>query len=196
MLKTSFALISLVIGLFSIIPYLRDIFMNKTHPHMYSWLIWSILQTMGVVIMIIGGAHYGALGLGAGALVIIFVFILSIPYGTKDITTFDTLCLIGALLTIPVWLVTKDAVVSIILISVIDAIGFLPTYRKSYVDPYSETLIMWVLNIIMYTASIGALEVYSVGTTLYLGTLIATNSVCVAIIVVRRRTIRRSHLRR
>jgi hypothetical protein len=64
--KEFFGVIAVIIGLASFFPYLRDIFLRKTTPHMYSWLVWSILQTIGVIAMIVGHAGYGAFGLAVG----------------------------------------------------------------------------------------------------------------------------------
>ncbi len=184
--KEIFGIVAAIIGLVSFFPYLRDIFLRKTTPHIYSWLVWSILQTIGVVAMIMGHAGFGSLGLLAGGLVSISVSLLSFRYGTKNITKFDTVCLVGALLTVLIYFLQKDALTAVILITVIDFIGFLPTYRKGYFEPRSETVTLYLLSAISNVCALFAIENYSLVTTLYIGSLVVTNLIIVSILSFRR----------
>ena len=185
--KELFGILAVVAGLTSFLPYLRDIFRKKTTPHIYSWLVWSILQITGVIAMISGDAGYGSLGLAMGALVSIVVFILAFKYGTRNITKFDTVCLIGALVAILVWIFQKDAFYSVILITVIDFVGFLPTYRKGYFEPNSETAMLYFMSAVSNIFAILSIANYSVVTTLYVASLVATNGFIVTLLLVRRR---------
>ena len=60
---------------------------------MYSWLIWTILQIVGVAAQLKDGAGYGAWALGVGAFFCFAIFLLSFKYGTKNISKFDLFCL-------------------------------------------------------------------------------------------------------
>ena len=184
--KEIFGIVSVIIGLISFAPYLRDIFLKKTTPHIYSWLVWSILQTIGVIAMIVGHAGAGSFGLAAGGLVSISVFLLSFKYGTKNITWFDTVCLIGALVTTVIYLLQKDPLVAAILITIIDFIAFWPTYRKGYTEPHSETISTYLLSAISLSFALLAIINYSWVTTLYVGSLVVTNSGIVGILLIRR----------
>ena len=184
--KILFAGISFILAILCFIPYLKDIFRRKTKPHIYSWLVWSILQFVGVLAIIIGGGSWGALSLGAGLFFCIFIFFVSIRYGTKNITRFDTLCLVASLIAIIIWVLQKDATISICLITLIDFVGFLPTIRKSYADPASETASLFFLSSIANIFSILALTNYTISTTLYVASLIVTNMACATIIFARR----------
>jgi len=179
----------MILAVISFLPYLKDIFAQKTKPHIYSWLIWSILQTTGVLAMIVGHAGWGALGLGIGSLFCIFIFFLSFKYGTKNITTFDTFCLLGAICAILVWVFLKDPLYSVILVTAIDFVGFIPTYRKGYFDPQSETVSLYVLSAVSNLLNLLAIGSYTVTTTLYVASLVITNVVCVSILLIRRRIV-------
>ena len=189
-LKFIFGIISVAIGLASFFPYIRDIFLKKTTPHIYSWLVWSVLQTIGVVTMIAGHAGYGALGLVMGGIVSVSVFLLSFKYGTKNITIFDTICLVGALIAVAVYFFQKDPLLAVVLITVIDFIGFLPTYRKGYMEPQSETITLYLLSAISNAFALVAITDYSVVTVLYVGSLVITNGIIVVILLGRRISIK------
>src|ERR1700691_2022840 len=102
--------IATIIGVASFYPYLRDVFKKKTQPHTYTWLIWTILQVVGVTAMYSTGAAISALPLAIGAIFCAYIFILSLRFGTKNITLFDTACLVGALISVAVYFFLHDAV--------------------------------------------------------------------------------------
>ncbi len=184
-----FAAASSIIGIACFVPYLRDIFKHKTKPHSYTWLIWTILQVTGVAAMLAAGAGIGITSLAIGATLCGFIFLLSLKYGTRDITLFDTLCLIAALGVLAIYFFLRDPLFSIIAVTAIDFIGFMPTFRKAYVDPHSETASNYALSALSSLLALGALQVISVTTALYLVSLVITNGACAAIIIMRRKKI-------
>src|SRR5579872_3686300 len=114
-LKTIFAIIATVIGVASFAPYIIDTFNRKTQPHLYTWLIWTILQVTGVIAMYNSGAGIGILALSIGAFFCGAICVLAIKYGTKNITKFDTACLIGALASIVAYVFLHQPLFSVIL---------------------------------------------------------------------------------
>jgi len=136
--------------------------------------------------MFSSGAGWGITPLVLGAVLCVSIFILSFKYGTKNVTGFDLACLISALVIFCFYLLTHQALLSIILVSVIDVIGFLPTFRKAYAEPYSETTSSYVLSAIADGFALGALASFGLTTTLYLFTLIVVDGFCSVLIIVRR----------
>ena len=184
--KVIFAVSSSLVGIACFVPFIRDIFRGSTQPHSYTWFIWTILQTTGVIAMLSAGAGIGAASLAIGAGLCAFIFLLSLKYGTHNIKTFDTICLIGALIAIAVYFLLHDALLSVIIVSLTDFIGFLPTFRKSYEEPHTETAVTYVLSSISSVLALGALVQFTLTTSLYLISLIITNGLCALIILMRR----------
>jgi hypothetical protein len=133
------------------------------------------------------GAGIGVLALTVGAFVCGYVFILSLKYGTKNITTFDTLCLIGALTSTVVYAFLHDPVLSVILLTITDFIGFLPTLRKAYREPYSETLSLYVLGVVWSSFNMAAILTYSITTSLYPACILVANAICACVLWIRRK---------
>lgn len=182
-----FSVIATILAITCFAPYLIDIFKKKTTPHAYSWLIWSILQITGVVAIIAGdGGYYGVLGIAVGAFFCLTIFFLSFKYGTRNITKTDTVSFIGALLAIIIWIFTKDPLYSVILISLIDFVGFIPTIRKGWDEPQTETISTYLMASLSDIFAILALSFFSLTTTLYLGTLVFSNALFVVILLYRR----------
>ncbi len=186
-IKIIFAILSSLTAIVCFIPYIRDIFKGKTKPHSYSWLIWTILQTIGVIIMLNSGAGIGASSLFIGVILCSFVFLLSLKHGTHNIKTFDVICLIGALVSVIIYIFLQNAVFSIIIISITDFIGFLPTIRKSYEEPETETVSTYFLSSISSFFALLAISFFSFTTSIYLLSLIITNGGCAILILARRK---------
>ena len=45
--KVILGVISIILALISFVPYLLDLIRNKTKPHIFSWLIWTLLMAIG-----------------------------------------------------------------------------------------------------------------------------------------------------
>ena len=181
-----FGSLSSVIAFVSFWPYLKDIIARKTTPHMYSWLVWTILQMMAVIAILRENAFWSALGVAVAGLVSLSVFLLSFKYGTKNVTLFDSICLGGAFAAIAVWIFANDVLLSIVLITLIDFIGFLPTYRKGYEEPHSETLFLYVCSAFSNIFALLSITQYSIESSLYVTSLIVSNVMFVGIVLMRR----------
>lgn len=186
-MKTLLAGVATLIAIYSYIPYFRDIMKGKTKPHAFSWLVWFLLTAIAFVAQLSDGGGVGSYVNAFTAFVAFFIFVTAIFRGEKDITRSDWACLIGAFVAIGLWILTSQPLLSVILISVIDAIGFLPTFRKSYYKPHQETMQTFVLSSLKYGVAIFALENYSLITILYPASLILMNSLFVAMLVSRRK---------
>lgn len=185
------AVITSVLSVVCFLPYLKDIFKSKSKPHIYSWLVWSILQGEGTVAIILGHGGYGALGIGIGTFFCVLIFVLSFTYGTKNITRFDGICLAAALVSIVIWSLTKNPLLAVILISTIDFLAFLPTYRKGYEEPYTETVSTYLFSSVSSIFAVIALSNYSIVTVLYIASLAASNGLFVLILLYKRSLLER-----
>lgn len=185
-LKIVFSIIATVIGVVAFLSYFRDIFLLKTKPHVYTWLIWSITQGTGVLGILYGGGSWGALNLAVGTIFVVFIFLFSLKYGTKNITMSDTVILIAALCAILVWWQLHQPLISVIMVSVIDVIGYVPSFRKTYREPWSETMMSWILFAASNIFAILALREYNLLTLTYLIAITLANVSLFAICFFRR----------
>ncbi len=71
---------------------------------------------------------------------------------------------------------------SVILVTMIDFVGFLPTLRKSLLKPFEETLSIYVLTSLKFFLALLALQDYSVITALYPAYMIVVNLLFVAVV--------------
>ncbi len=184
------AFVAVIIGIYAFYPYLRDIFRGKTRPHIFTWGVWGLLMAIGFFAQLSENAGPGAWVTGVFAVLNFIIVILALKYGEKNITRSDWVMLSVALLAIPLWMLTDNPLWSVILISVIDVVAFVPTFRKSWFKPHEETLETFALVSLSFFMSFWALEILNLITTLYPATLLGINIIFIALSLIRRRQLR------
>lgn len=167
-LKIIFSIIATVIGTGGLFWYFRDIFLLKTKPHPYTWLIWTITQGTAAAGVWYGGGAWGAFNLTIWAVCAFVIFLLSLKWGTKNITKSDLILLIIAFAAILIWWQLNQPVLSILMVSAIDLIGYIPSFRKSFHEPWSESLISWFIFFISDVFAVLAIREYNILTTAYI----------------------------
>jgi len=176
-----------IIGVIGFLPYFRNLFAGRTKPHTFSWLIWGILSAITFAAQIASGAGPGAWIIGVAATLSLAVFVIAIFRGEKEITRLDKISLVSAALGIALWIVTTNPLWSVIIVTIVDAVGYVPTFRKTYKQPYGETLILYFLSSVSFVISLFALEVVDLTTAPYPTSLIATNMIFISMVLMRRR---------
>jgi hypothetical protein len=171
------------------IPYYRDILRGKTQPHVYSWSLWGLLTILIVALQIKGGAGSATFVTASAGLLCIGVIVLGLKNGKRDITTSDTIVAVLGLIAIGFWLVVDQPVISILLVVIADLLAFIPTVRKSWYKPYSETLSLYVTNAFRFTLALMAVRQYTILSALWLAVWVIGNGLFSVMILVRRRQI-------
>lgn len=184
-IKIILGAIAALLAIFSSYLYIRDIFRGNTKPHTYTWLIWSIVTTITFFGQWVSGGGPGSWATGVSAIVTILTLILSLRggYGTKDITNFDKVCLVLALVAILPWLLAKSVLWSVILATLIDLIAFFPTMRKTWHAPHSESLGSMYVDAIKHSFSMFSMGSYSLINLIYPASVLLTKFVIVGEIV-------------
>lgn len=187
-IKLYLGAIATTVAILGYIPYVMEILRGRTKPHAFSWLVWGFLTGIAFVGQISEGAGAGAWATGVTTFVCGFIFIAALTKGEKNITRGDWLSLFGAAISLLFWFVTEGPLLSIVLVTIIDAFGFLPTFRKSFHRPHEETLITYVLSALKWMLVIFALENYTVVTWLYPVSLVMLNAAFVLMLTIRRKS--------
>ena len=74
------------------------------------------------------------------------------------------------------WALTKDPTVSVVIAVSIDAVAFIPTLRKTWQQPKTETPLLYGMNTARHALALFSLGAYNVATTLHSIVMIVTNS--------------------
>lgn len=188
-MKEIIGLVAVALTFAGYIPYIKDTVKGKTTPHVYTWFIWGLVTAIAFGLQLSDSAGPGAFTTLAAAIVCFIIFGFGIRQGKKNVTTSDTIFFVLSLLALALWLFAKQPVLSVILVSIIDMLGFIPTIRKSYNKPHEETLISYTTNTFRFSLAILALERYTLITVLYPATWIIANGLFSIFLIARRKQI-------
>jgi hypothetical protein len=185
-MKETIAVVAAILAIFGNIPYLRDILNKKVRPHPYTWLVWSIVSCIIFFGQLAKGAGIGALPTASAEIFTIIIFVFSLRYGFKDIKPVDTVFLIIALLGIVPWILFKDPTISVIIAVGIDLVAFMPTIRKTWVNPKTENSILYISNVLRHILMLLSLKSYNIATMLHSIVMITVNFIMTSIILGRK----------
>lgn len=177
------------LGASAYVPYVGNIVHGRTRPHIFTWLIWSLLSGIAFAAQLAEKAGPGLWVTGLNVFGSVMILLMALGRGDRNITRSDWLIFLVALTAIPLWRLTQNPLWSVVLVCVIDVLAFIPTFRKSWSSPHQETLKTYALGAATLSLSIVALETYNWTTVLYPATLAVSNIVFVLMALARRRTI-------
>lgn len=187
--KELLSLIAIALTFFAFIPYIRSIHQGKTKPHVFSWFIWGTTTFVIFLAQLAGKGGAGAWPIGISG--IITLYITWLAYQKKsdlNITRTDWIFLIGAIFALPLWYLTADPVWTVIILTTIDILGFGPTYRKAYHQPFSENLYFYFVILARNIIVTFALEHYSVTTAFFPVAVSLATFLLITMIILRRKT--------
>ena len=141
-----------------------------------------------------GGAGAGVWVTGITSILCLSVAAMALSHGEKHITKSDWLFFAMALGGIVVWKLTNNPLSAVIIVSITDALAFLPTFRKAYYKPYEETVILFVLSVVKISLGILATKSLNLTTVFYPAELIVTNGLFVIMVLVRRKQLSQNKL--
>lgn len=178
---------STIIGLLAFIPYMYALYKGTAKPHCFTWFLWGLMMGIAFFAQIKGGAGPGAWVTAASAFAYTSIGIFGLFRGEKNITRTDWITLFFALAAIPLWYITKNPLYSVLLISAIDVMAFIPTYRKSWTKPYEEPISTFALTALALFLSIVAMDEINMITAFYPATLGLTDVIFVILLITRRK---------
>lgn len=188
-------LISVVLACVSLAPYLWMTIKGTNKPHLFTWIIWTLLSGIAFTIQVLEGAGAGAWSGGASTFLSVLILLAAIRHGEKQITRSDWVVFLAALGAIPIWLATQNPLYAAIWVTGIDALGYIPTFRKSWNKPHEEMTWTHTVAGIKHLCVLMAVQNVSITTTVYSFGMLAMNAVLVASILYRRWGLRRSQNR-
>lgn len=186
--KLTIAIIAACLAVVGNVPYLRDVIKGKIQPHAYTWLVWTIVSGVTFFGQVAKGAGVGAIPTAASEIFTVIIFFFSLKNGFKHVTRTDTIFLIIALLGLIPWALTNDPTISVIIVVAIDLVGFIPTLRKTWRLPRSETPILYAMNVCRHALALFSLQAYNVATMLHSLAMIVTNTI-MTFFIMRKRSV-------
>lgn len=188
--KEVLSAVAIALTFAAFVPYIRTIANGTTRPHVFSWVIWGATTFVVFLAQLEGKGGVGAWPIGVSGSITIFIAILAyVKRADITITKTDWLFFVTALSSLPFWYFTSDPLWAVVILTIVDILGFGPTVRKAYSFPHSESLLFFALFAARNVLVILALESYSVTTVLFPAAIAAACMSLMAMITVRRQAL-------
>lgn len=140
--------LSAIIGLAGLYPYIRDTKRGRVRPRIVSWSVWTILAGIMTISAVLDGhlasAALSAQGFFECGLVVIFGW----RQGSIRINRLDIISIIGACIGLASLVFLRDPGVALVVSVIIDAVAFMPTLAHAWTDPEEESLLCYACAVI------------------------------------------------
>ncbi len=186
-MKETLGILTVVMAFIGYVPYLKDTFAGRTKPHVVSWFLWTLVSFIAFGLQWSKGGGAGSYANFAMGIISLVLFAYSFKNGTKEIKKVDVVSLILAILAIFLWLAVNQPVWSIILVVVIDALSFTPTFIKSWNKPWEETMFTWILSTLRQGLVLLSLKEVNLVTAMFPVYALLANTLFCILLITRRR---------
>lgn len=191
-MKDLLLILSAVVTITAVIPYIRDILRGTTKPNIASWVTWTILFVVATIAEIAAGEYRTAFFTVSITIETALVVILGLKYGYAKYTKFDAACQISALLGFVAWWLFDNPLAAVLLVVAIDLLASLPTVEHSWFNPKEETWVTFALSGLGGFLAVFALTAYNWTSLLYPIYIVLINLVITSVLLLRRQGLRAS----
>lgn len=144
--KAVFGTLSSFFVLLGGLPYLKDIYKGKAHPHVLSWLGWAFITALGALAMLADGSTWTVAILFANTFLCLSIAIYSIVkrVGVWSTSIYDFIFFGIGIVGLILWQTLNMPIIALVCAIVADLSFGLPTIVKTYKDPSTETPFVWL----------------------------------------------------
>lgn len=163
-------LISICLSLYGSYNYIRDTIKGTTRPNRVSQTLWAVAPLIGVGAAISSGAPWVTTvrTFMAGLVPLI---ILTVSFTNKSgywkTTKFDYFCGVFSVIALVFWLLIDLPVYAVLLAAIADLFAAVPTIKKSWTNPESETGIAYILSFFSVIIILPTIKVFDIQNTAF-----------------------------
>ncbi|NNN09869.1 MAG: hypothetical protein HKL85_11870 [Acidimicrobiaceae bacterium] len=187
MIDPRFVILAAVLSVVGSASYVRDTLRGTTSPHRVTWGLWALEGILAYVVEVqqhVGVASLMTLALGLMPLVIL-VSSFKNPHAAWKIDGIDIACGVVSLAGLVFWAVVNEPTVALVTFVAADFIAALPTLRKSWHSPESETARTFVMGALNTGITLMTLRNITTAGALFPGVIMVTDSILSVLIVTR-----------
>ena len=189
-LKTILWIITIIIGIYWYYDYIVDTLNKKTTPHLFSWIVFVIMDTIAFLIQIWDNAWPWAWWTLITGVMAFFIVILALRNWEKNITNSDKVAFSLALFSIFLYVFLENQLYSLLVVLSILVFAMYPTFRKTYNKPNEETLSLYFLAGVRSIISIIATVNISILTVWLPVFVILINALFIWMVFIRRKQLK------
>lgn len=146
MINENFVFLGALLNLIGSGSYVYDTLRGKTQPNRVTWFLWALAPLIAFSAMIGQGVSFHASLLtfmvGFGPLMIFIASFVN-KKSVWKISRFDMICGALSIAGLIGWLLTRTGDVAILFSIIADTLALLPTLKKAWQDPESESSLVF-----------------------------------------------------
>ena len=172
--------LSACISIIGASAYVRDTLRGKTKPNRVSWSMWALAPLIGTAAALSANADvWATIRIFLAGFLPLLVFLISFinPKSYWNLTLFDILCGACSLIAVIVWFAIDSPRSAILLAAIGDGFATLPTIRKAWAHPETETGITYVASFIGVLLVIPSIPVWNIENSSFQIYLLLANTV-------------------
>jgi hypothetical protein len=142
--------------------YLKGIIFGSIRPNLVSHFIWCLAPFIGVFFQIKAGAGLSVLPIFTAGLTSLFIIAVSVlkKNGYWKINAFDLVCGLTSLIALVLYILTHNLSISILFAITSDALAYIPTIKKTWSFPDTETGSIYVSGIFSNTLGLLTIKLW------------------------------------
>ncbi|MCL2881913.1 MAG: hypothetical protein FWF45_03345 [Coriobacteriia bacterium] len=181
-------ILGFIVQMVSAVIYCRAIIAGSVTPDRVSWLLWATIPFVAATIALRDGARWSVLPIFAAGLApaIVLIFAINRRSGAWHPAFFSMACLCVSLIALFVELIGFGFIATIAVL-IAEFAATLPTIRKSWRYPRTESSLAYVLSAISASTALLAIRVWNVQQAAFPMLVVILMLVIVSILIFRRK---------
>jgi hypothetical protein len=182
-----FIYLAVALSAFGAYGYVRDTLRGETSPNRVSWSLWGVEGVLGFGVEVqqhVGLASLMTLMLGLVPCAIVVASFRN-PNAVWRIGLFDIVCGAIALAGLVFWAFAKEPTVALVSFVCADQVAGLPTLRKSWLAPSTESSRVFVMGCVNCIITVLTLKVITTAGALFPG-CVAISDLLLSILIISR----------
>lgn len=187
MIDPRFVFLAAFLSLVGGYGYIRDTLRGVTSPNRVTWGLWGLEGVLGFAVEIqqhVGLASLMTLMLGFVPCVVVAVSFWN-PHSVWRIGKFDLFCGFVSVAGLVFWGFVNQPTVALISFVAADQIAALPTLRKSWIAPQTESPRVFLMGVLNCAITLMTLRHLTTAGVLFPGCILVTDLVIAVLVVTR-----------
>jgi hypothetical protein len=182
-------LLSVALAVLAAVIYVVQTLRGEVRPHPLSWFLFGVLSLTGFLVQRNEGARQGSWTLMAMTIICCLFVAVSVARGERSFSRREWAFAVAGGAVFIVYLFTGQANVAAALTTLVDALGYGPTFVRGWSQPKKDSVASFALNAVKFVPSLMAMDPISFATSFYPATLLALNTVVAIMLFWRRRAL-------
>jgi hypothetical protein len=187
--RDALGILSVVMAILAAVIYVFQTLRGAVRPHPLSWFLFGILSATGYWVQRDQGANQGSWTLLAMTMICFIFVAVSVARGERSFSRQEWAFAVAGGAVFVVYLFSREANIAAALTTVVDALGYGPTFIRGWTHPKKDSVTSFALNGAKFVPSLMAMDPISFATSFYPATLLVLNAAVSIMLVTRRRAV-------